>query len=86
MNIKERIEIVKAMDLLCRQINDEEVFMTWLIYGVADGDVEIGDDERLECYVDDDERFAELLGLFLSMMSRAKKSGGLYADRVLSKE
>lgn len=54
MNIKERIEIVKAMDLLCRQINDEEVFMTWLIYGVADGDVEIGDDERLECYVDDD--------------------------------
>lgn len=86
MNIKERIEIVKAMDLLCRQINDEEVFMTWLIYGVADGDVEIGDDECLECYVDDDERFAELLGLFLSMMSRAKKSGGLYADRVLSKE
>lgn len=86
MNIKERIEIVKAMDLLCRQINDEEVFMGWLTYGVADGDVEIGDDERLECYVDDDERFAELLGLFLSMMSRAKKSGGLYADRVLSKE
>lgn len=85
MNIKERIEIVKAMDLLCRQINDEEVFMTWLIYGVADGDVKIGDDERLECYVDDDERFAELLGLFLSMMSRAKEDG-LYVDGVLSKE
>lgn len=86
MDIKERIEIVKAMDLLCRQINDEEIFMDWLTYGVADGDVARGDDDELESYVDDNETFGELLGLFLRVMSRAKKSGGLYADRVLSKE
>lgn len=85
MNIKERIEIVKAMDLLCRQINDEEIFIEWLTYGVADGDVQMGDDQ-LESYVDDDKTFAELLGLFLHMMSRAKKDGGLYADNVLSEE
>lgn len=84
MNIKERISIVRAMDLLCRQINDEEVFMEWLIYGVADGDAEM-DDEELEYYVDD-EKFSELLGLFLIEMKRAEKNGGLYADRVLSKE
>lgn len=85
MNIKERISIVRAMDLLCRQINDEEIFMEWLTYGVADGDTEMGDEE-LENYVDDDETFGELLGLFLRKMERAKKDGGLYADGVLSKE
>jgi hypothetical protein len=36
---KERVELVRAMELIARAVNDEDVFMTWLISGVADGDI-----------------------------------------------
>ena len=39
MKLAERAKVVRAMDLLCRCINDEEVFMPWLMVGVADGDI-----------------------------------------------
>ena len=40
-NIKqERTRMVKAMEYICRQINDEDVFNGWLMGGVADGDIE----------------------------------------------
>ena len=39
MNLKERAKVVRAMDLLCRCINNEDVFMPWLSVGVADGDI-----------------------------------------------
>ena len=40
---EERVKMVKAMEFICRQINDEDVFMGWLMNGVADGDIEYGD-------------------------------------------
>lgn len=84
-NIKERIAVVRAMETLARQINDESVFEAWLITGVADGDIdESTTDEELEYYAED-ETFAELMGTFLAVMARARKSGGLYADGILSK-
>lgn len=84
MNKAERVKVVRAMELLARCINDEEVFETWLMYGVADGDIdETTTDEELEYYAED-ETFAELMGTFLRVMARAKKSGGLYADGELS--
>lgn len=43
MNKIERIKCVKAMEFLARQINDEEVFEEWLMDGVADGDIDVGD-------------------------------------------
>ena len=86
----ERVKMVKAMEFIARQINDEDVFEGWLINGVADGDIEYGDldddDEygTLDYYIDDD-AFADLMGCFLRRMARAAKSGGLYCDDVVSK-
>ena len=85
MNKQERIKMVRAMETIARCVNDEEVFDYWLTMGVADGDItDATTDEDLECYVDD-ESFAELMSVFLKLMSGAKKSGGLYFDRVVSK-
>lgn len=80
-----RVEMVRAMELIARAVNDESVFMMWLNCGVADGDIkpDTADDE-LEWYTED-ERFADLMDTFLELMSRAKESGGLYADGIISK-
>ena len=85
MNKTERIAVIRAMELLARQVNDEMVFDEWLTYGVADGDIdENTTDEELEYYTDD-ETFAELMGTFTNIMRRAHKNGGLYCDRVVRK-
>lgn len=86
MNKTERIAVVRAMETIARQINNENIFETWLTYGVADGDIdESTTDEELECYIEDDENFAELMGTFTRVIARANKSGGLYCDKVTSK-
>lgn len=86
MNKTERIAVVRAMETIARQINNENIFETWLTYGVADGDIdESTTDEELECYIEDDENFAELMGTFARVIARANKSGGLYCDKVTSK-
>lgn len=85
MNLKKRAEVVRAMDTLCRAINDDEVFMSWLIVGVADGDITSETtDEDLEDYCEDEE-FAELMWYFLRHM-KAAENDGLYVDGVLSGE
>lgn len=91
MNKIERIKCVKAMEFLARQINDEEVFEEWLVDGVADGDVDTGDldvksgDEELLDYYIEDEHFADLMDTFAHVIARARKSGGLYCDGIVSK-
>ena len=93
MDKQERTKMIKAMEFIARQVNDEEVFDNWLLYGVADGDIEYGDlagytdDDAndVEFWLDDDE-FADLMGNFLFLMKQAYKSGGLYCDKVVSKE
>lgn len=85
MNLKERAKVVRAMDLLCRCINDEDVFMPWLSVGVADGDITSETtDEDLEWYCEDD-NFAELMYYFLRRMKYAAKDG-LYVDGVVSED
>lgn len=87
MNKNERIKVVKAMETLARSINDERVFSTWLLLGVADGDIdENTPDEELDFYVEDDVQFADLMNTFLKCMNNAYKNGGLYVDNVVSKE
>lgn len=93
MNIPERIKMVKAMEFIARQINDEEVFEGWLINGVADGDIPYGslepqteDLDNLYSYIEDDKDFADLMACFLRRMTAAKKSGGLYCDGVVSSD
>lgn len=85
----ERIAMVKAMEFIARQINDEEEFDGWLMNGVADGDIPYGDlsvtDEGAASnYTDDADTFAELMATFLHFMRRAEKSGGLYCGGVVS--
>lgn len=92
MNTLERTRMIKAMEFIARQINDEDVFEGWLIGGVADGDIRYGDldtnledIEDLECYFNDED-FADLMNTFLNVIARAKRSGGFYCDGVVSKE
>lgn len=89
---QERALMVKAMEFIARQINDEDVFAAWLYNGVADGDIPYGDLDFCteETYYDGlawyitDEEFEELMGVFLRCMVRARKSGGLYCGEVCS--
>lgn len=91
VDVVERIKMVKAMEFIARQINDEEIFeCDWLTDGVADGDIDYGDlsirsedAEILEYYIRDD-HFAGLMTTFLFCMKRAWKSGGLFCDDVVS--
>lgn len=85
-NLMARAEVVKAMDTMVGCINDEGIIESWLVGGVADGD--ITEDTTLEDiiemgYCDGDETFRDLLTLFLRLMNRASKDG-LYTDGVVS--
>ena len=86
-----RIKMVKAMEYIARQLNDESVFETWLVDGVADGDIDFGDlsikedDACLFDYYAEDDAFSELMDTFLWVMKRAHRSGGLYCDGIVSK-
>lgn len=90
MNEYERVKMVKAMEYIARQVNDESVFDSWLWAGVADGDIGYGDFdyspksvEELSYYLKD-KNFGELMTLFTTLMVRARQSGGLYCDGVNS--
>jgi len=81
-----RKKALVAMEYIARQINDEDVFMGWLMTGVPDGDIEYGnldpnqiddDDSMLE-----DSSFYDIVDCFLRRMTRAHKSGGLYCGDI----
>ena len=87
MNTTERVRMVKAMEYIVRQVNNEDLLDYWLRVGVADGDIEYGDltDEPGETeYWTENEHFAELMSLFLAIMKSAYKDGGLYCDKIVS--
>lgn len=85
MNLSARAKLVRAMETVARCVNDEDVFYRWLLCGVADGDIdEDVTDEDLEYYCKD-KTFADLMERFLDLMTAAKRSGGLYEDRIVSK-
>lgn len=90
MNKIERVKAVKAMEFMVRQLNDESQMDLWLEEGVADGDIEYGDlevrpedMENLEYWLDD-KNFADLMALFIRIMSFANRDGGLYCDGIVS--
>lgn len=85
MNKAKRIRMIRAMEEIARNVNDEDIFEYWLACGVADGDIdETTTDEALEYYAED-ENFADLMKTFLHLMSLAYKNGGLYCDKIVSK-
>lgn len=85
-----RIKMVKAMEFITCQINDEVVQAPWLSFGVADGDIEYADlsanddDTEILGYYIKDKNFSDLMDLFVHLMARAKKSGGLFCDGIVS--
>ena len=85
-NLKERAELVRAMETIARNLNDENIIYGWLACGVADGDIDYDTtDEDLEWYCEDD-NLADLMCVFLRCMVKARKSGGLYCDGVCAGE
>lgn len=86
MSREDRNKMVLAMEYIARQINDELVFEGWLINGVADGDLPLGewDADAVDDYYIEDDNFADLMRCFLRRMSGAYRSGGLYCDGVTS--
>ena len=87
MNAIERKKMVLAMEFIARQINDEDVFMGWLMGGVPDGDIRYGewDVETVDDYLIEDKTFKDLMACFLRRMRGASESGGLYCDKVVSR-
>lgn len=73
----ERVDGLKAMDLLVRHINYEDVIGSWLMDGVPDGAT---DDDYLSIAVDDIE-FDHVCNLFLRIMGdEDTQGGGLFFD------
>ena len=91
MDRQERGKMILAMEQVMRSINDEEIFESWLVTGVADGDIDENTsptDEVLDYYCED-ENFADLMGLFCRIMRRGfhkDENGELYCDGICSKE
>lgn len=75
-----RAKMVASMEYIVSQINDESIIDSWLMCGVADGDIPVSslDPDDVPEYYLEDETFKDLMGLFLRMMKRAWNSGGLY--------
>ena len=81
-----RKKAVLAMERLVRSVNDEGLLMTWLMYGVPDGDIEKYTVDEVDDSLVEDEEFAILMGMFLRIMAQAEQEGGLYVDSIVSKE
>lgn len=88
MKREERMKMVKAMEYIARQLNDEGIFESWLIDGVADGDIEYGNlsaeaGEDMDYYLED-QHFSDLMETFIDCIKLAKNHGGLCCDFVVS--
>jgi len=84
--MNERKQIILAMERLVRACNNEELLMSWLAYGVPDGDIKNYTVDEVDDSLVEEEEFAILMGLFLRIMTRAEEDGGLYVDRIVSKQ
>ena len=83
-NENECYAMIRAMDMLARQTNNETALETWFQQGISDGDIDTETpDEMLNDYISD-EKFADVLDTFLCVMSESYKQGGLSVDGVNS--
>lgn len=90
MDKKERIQMLKAMEIIMRSLNDEELVMTWLSDGIPDG-TPLDDDEAFEDFTDN-VTFADIMDTFVYIMGEAchapalaeDRKGTLYCDGVIN--
>ena len=84
----DRAEVVKAMETMMRTISCETYIESWLMLGVADGDIKSDTslEEIIEMGYCDDDTFKELMTLFLKGMNKAMQNGGIYCDGIVSAE
>ena len=68
-NKTKRVEMLRAMSTIVRNVNNEEIVEGWLMTGIADGDEELDDDRLFEDY-GDDETFADVMSSFVRTMRR----------------
>ena len=82
---KDFVTAIRAMDYLARCINDEDIFMGWLMTGVPDGDIteDTTDEDILMMYDEDD--LKSFIGCFLRRMKYAGKDG-LYVAGIVGTE
>ena len=80
-----RADIVRAMDNMVYTINDEDIIESWLMVGVADGDIKVDttNEEIEQMGYTENKTFEELLTLFLKLMYRAGIDG-LFFDSIVS--
>lgn len=82
--------MLKAMEIIVRNLNDEELILTWLTDGIPDG-TPLDDDEAFEDFTDD-VTFADIMDTFVYIMSKAcpesetakERKGTLYCDGVVN--
>lgn len=90
MNKNARIEMLKAMDMICHSFNDERRINFWLAYGIPDGTFTGSSDYGSDVdYLCEDEVFADLMDTFVFICGRAfadydKEHGQLYFDGIAS--
>ena len=84
MNKSLRKKTVLAMELLVRQVNNADLIEPWLMCGVPDGDIQRYEEDEVDETLIEKENYAEIMGLFLKIMTKANKHG-LYSDYILSK-
>lgn len=87
VNLKERVSVIRAMDIIVHSLNDERDILWWLEDGVPDGEItEETKDKELFWLVEDDAMFADIMSTFIKIMSRQPVNGSMWVDNVLSKE
>ena len=82
--------MLKAMEIIMRNLNDEEIFETWLTDGLPDG-LSLDNDEDFEEFTDD-VTFADIMDTFVYIMMQAcpnqnvadARRGTLYCDGVIN--
>lgn len=82
----ERAKMIVCMEYICRHINHDGIFNSWLMGGIPDGEIKYGDldyNNVDECFIEDDD-FKDLMSCFLRKMNSAYKNGGLYCGHITS--
>ena len=91
MTVKsKRMDMVRAMEYIARQVSNDEVLDLWVNLGVVGNDIPYsvltdGSEEWLEKYITD-EGLSNLMRVFLRVMAMAYAEDGLWCAGVSSKE